>query len=93
VRHVPYLAEYRCLDCGHVGWSSHDSMVGYLNKAGYEVVFDDDGKPMVQRVMDVEPPRCMVYREDAVDHDCDGWVADDDEWLPGVGGIIDSENM
>jgi len=94
-RCVPYLAEYRCLRCGHVGWSKHEAMKGLLKKAGFEVVFDDDLNPMVQRVMDLEPKEsgCKVFREDAIDHDCDGWVDDDDEWFPGAGGIIDSENM
>lgn len=105
IRSLRYRAEYRCLDCGHVGWSSHETMKGLLRQAGYEVVFDDQGYPMAQRVMSMGTSRiptspvdsarsgCMVFREDAVDYDCDGWVSDDDEWFPGVGGIIDSENM
>jgi len=52
-RCVPYLAEYRCLRCGHVGWSKHDTMEGLLRQKGFEVVFEDDdkGRPMVQKVM------------------------------------------
>ena len=47
------MAEYRCLRCGHVGWSKHDTMEGLLRQKGFEVVFEDDdkGRPMVQKVM------------------------------------------
>lgn len=57
MRHVPYLVEYRCLDCEHVGWSSHDTMKDLLRRKGYEIMFDDEGRPMVQRVMDGMEPR------------------------------------
>lgn len=33
---------------------------------------------------------CMVYREECAEGLEDGWVENDD-WFPGVGGIIDSE--
>ena len=29
-RVVNYLAQYKCLDCGHVGWTRHRSPAGKL---------------------------------------------------------------
>lgn len=31
-RALQYQAEYRCLDCGHVGWSRHRTMEDLLRK-------------------------------------------------------------
>lgn len=36
-RALHYRAEYRCLDCGHIGWSRHVQMEYYLRGAGYQV--------------------------------------------------------
>ena len=29
-RHGAVMREYRCLDCGHIGWSSHDDLFGAM---------------------------------------------------------------
>lgn len=31
-RSLQYRAEYKCLDCGHVGWSRHHTMEFHLRK-------------------------------------------------------------
>jgi len=36
-RTLPYKAEYRCLDCGHTGWSKHDDMAHLLRRKGIQV--------------------------------------------------------
>jgi ribosomal protein S27E len=31
-RMLSYYVQYRCLDCGHVGWSRHHTMEGLLKR-------------------------------------------------------------
>jgi hypothetical protein len=33
-RALQYRAEYRCLDCGHIGWSRHGTMEFLLKRKG-----------------------------------------------------------
>jgi hypothetical protein len=46
LRFTPYLREYRCLDCGHVGWSGHRDLTGRGIKwaLGAEKEQDDGSK-------------------------------------------------
>jgi len=38
VRLMGFKAQYRCEDCGHVGWSRHCDMARRLKRAGFKVL-------------------------------------------------------
>lgn len=52
VRCVRYMAEYRCLNCGHVGWSKHGTMERLLLLKGFRVEIEGEwpGKPKVRKI-------------------------------------------
>lgn len=49
VRCVRYMAEYRCLNCGHVWWSKHWNMERLLLLKGFRVEIDA-GRPKVRKI-------------------------------------------
>lgn len=52
VRCMAVQAEYRCLDCGHVGWSKHGDMERLLLLKGFRVEISGKwpGVPKVRKI-------------------------------------------
>jgi len=43
VRQIGFKVQYRCRDCGHVGWSRHMDGIALLRRAGFLCVIVDHG--------------------------------------------------